>query len=141
MRRALTAVLLLAVAGCSPYAHTIGGVDEPILEQITNAANAACQERTGELPPSPFTTDGCTLAPDGQWQSCCIEHDMVYWCGGSPKAREDADEKLRACVAQSGGPGWVTTVVRALGHPYTPAPWRWGYGWTYGRGYTEDKAK
>jgi len=45
----------------------------------------------------PFTTDGCSLFPDGTlkdntlWKSCCIEHDKAYWRGGSYPERQAAD--------------------------------------------------
>ena len=141
LRRGLVvATLACALAGCSPSSHTIGGWDPPALEKLEKTAEEACLERTGQVPPEHFTTDGCTMAPDGQWQTCCVEHDAVYWCGGSAEAREKADEKLQACVREKNGPaGLMYGVVRALGHPYVPAPWRWGYGWPWPRGYVEDK--
>ena len=137
---AAAALLLSALAGCTPHGHPIGGWDPPALEKVERQAAQACQERTGQLPPEPFTTDGCTLSPDDRWQSCCVEHDAVYWCGGSAEARAKADEQLRACVAEKGGPAeMMYGVVRAAGHPYTPAPWRWGYGWPWPRDYVPDK--
>ena len=139
--RAVKAVALACVvAGCSPYVSTVGDLDAPAIERLERQAVDACQQRTGQLPPDTFTTDGCTWFPDGKWQSCCVEHDVTYWCGGSAEAREQADEQLRACVADKGGPAGLMHIgVRAGGHPYTPAPWRWGYGWPWPRGYTEEK--
>jgi hypothetical protein len=139
--RALGAVALgCVVAGCSPYASTIGGLDAQALDKLEKQATVACQQRTGQEPPEPFTTDGCTLFPDGEWQSCCVDHDVTYWCGGSAETRAEADSQLRACVADKGGPaGLMYPGVRAGGHPYVPAPWRWGYGWPWPRGYVEEK--
>lgn len=42
------------------------------------------------------------------------------------------------CVVENGHPivafiMWIG--VRIGGHPLLPAPWRWGYGWPWGRGY------
>ena len=74
-------------AGCVPTINTIGGHDEAELRQWAEEAWGLCLQRTGQDPSYPFTTDGCTLWPDGFWQSCCVEHDMAYWCGGSAEER------------------------------------------------------
>lgn len=96
----------------------------------------------GEL--SPFTTDGCSLFPDGTikqkelWEPCCIRHDFAYWRGGTEEERQQADEALKACVTSVGEPevGEIMHAgVRAGGSPYLPTPFRWGYGWPYARGY------
>lgn len=73
------------------------------------------------LPPSPFTTDGCSggmsrgwetissIYPRfGQqfgkrppWESCCHDHDRQYWLGETQDGyvrRLEADQQLRACV-------------------------------------------
>ena len=92
----------------------------------------------------PFTTDGCSLFPEGTpkqqelWLVCCTEHDLTYWRGGTHEERERADERLRQCVAQVGEPQIAALMlqgVRVGGSPYWPTPFRWGYGWPYGRGY------
>jgi hypothetical protein len=65
---------------------------------------------------------------------------MAYWCGGSAAARAQADEELRACVADHGSPctaGWMYVGVRMGGIPWQPFPWRWAYGWSGVRGYDE----
>jgi hypothetical protein len=94
---------------------------------------------------TPFTSDGCSLFPDGtfsdrsQWCDCCLIHDLAYWQGGSAEARNLADATLRDCVStQSGDQQLAETMylgVRAAGHPAFPIWYRWGYGWPYGRGY------
>ena len=85
--RTLRAVALACVvAGCSPYASTIGDLDVQALEKLEKQAADACWQRTGQVPPEPFTTDGCTWFPDGEWQSCCVDHDVTYWCGGDRKS-------------------------------------------------------
>jgi hypothetical protein len=142
MRSAIVrgAGLLLATAGCAGAINTIGGHDEAELEQWAAHARELCIRRTGQKPPHPFTTDGCTLAPDGAWQSCCVDHDMVYWCGGSAADRSVADGEFRRCVAEKGGPTRARIMywgVRLGGTPWLPAYWRWGYGWPWPRGYTE----
>lgn len=100
----------------------------------------------------PFTTDGCSSFPDGTlnhkalWLNCCIKHDLAYWKGGTYDERLQADQDLKACVAQVGEPQIAELMlagVRVGGSPYFPTSYRWGYGWPYLRGYkalsVEDK--
>ena len=92
-----------------------------------------------------FTSDGCSLFPDGtmgdraKWCECCLQHDIAYWRGGAEQERKTADEALRACVLErTRDKALAETMylgVRAGGHPVFPTWYRWGYGWTYGRGY------
>lgn len=104
---------------------------------------AACASPQG---PRPFTTDGCSLFPDGpatdgtRWLACCREHDRKYWRGGSRAQRRRADAALRECVAAAGHPetaDWMLRGTRVGGSPYLPTPFRWGYGWPYPTGYKE----
>ncbi|MFO1351085.1 MAG: hypothetical protein U1F68_10605 [Gammaproteobacteria bacterium] len=87
-------------------------------------------------PPKPFTTDHCTWFPDGDYGGCCVEHDRIYWRGGSAEARKAADRALMDCVARGGRP-WLAKLmylgVRIGGHPWLPTSWRWGYGWHWPR--------
>ena len=92
----------------------------------------------------PFTTDGCSLFPDGLpnhknlWLECCIEHDKAYWLGGTYAERKAADRALRRCVAQVKEPRIARLMlngVRVGGSPYWFSSFRWGYGWPYERGY------
>ncbi|MCX5795989.1 MAG: hypothetical protein NTY77_10880 [Elusimicrobia bacterium] len=92
----------------------------------------------------PFTTDGCSLFPDGTsehkdlWLDCCKKHDHKYWMGGTKAERLQADIELRNCVAGVGEPRTAELMlqgVRAGGTPYLPTRFRWGYGWRYFRGY------
>jgi len=88
-------------------------------------------------PPRPFTTDGCTWSPAGSWTECCVEHDMAYWCGGSARMREAADQALRSCVTDHGYPLLAIVMyagVRIGGVGWIPTPWRWGYGYPWPRG-------
>src|SRR5262245_42851965 len=105
--RAVAAIALLACAcaACTPMRSTIkppytikGQVyDENGLRRY---AEAACKEASGQprQPPFAFTTDGCSVWPDGSWRECCLVHDVAYWCGG-PEERVRADQDLRSCVA------------------------------------------
>jgi|CXWL01.1.fsa_nt_gi hypothetical protein len=92
----------------------------------------------------PYTTDGCSLFPDGTaehknlWLKCCQKHDAKYWAGGSKAERLSTDLELRACVAAVGEPAVAELMlngVRAGGTPHLPTSFRWGYGWSYMRGY------
>lgn len=92
----------------------------------------------------PFTTDGCSVFPDGTpeqqslWAGCCIRHDLAYWQGGTQAERLAADQALQRCVARVGEPEIAALMlagVRVGGSPWFPTPYRWGYGWPYPRGY------
>ena len=92
----------------------------------------------------PFTTDGCSVFPDGTiehqslWSECCIKHDIAYWQGGTYDDRTRADQGLELCVGKVGEPEIAKIMlagVRAGGSPYFPTSYRWGYGWAYPRGY------
>lgn len=91
-----------------------------------------------------FTSDGCTMFLDGTpknpklWQTCCIRHDIEYWMGGSYEERLEADRVFEACIDASGTPkmGSIMYIaVRVGGAPYLYTPFRWGFGWDYGRWY------
>ena len=93
----------------------------------------------------PFTTDGCSRFPDraliGQadWCSCCVAHDLAYWRGGTSEARLNADRELKTCVHRASNNEALAEAmfagVRAGGGPYFYTPYRWGYGWAFGRPY------
>lgn len=93
----------------------------------------------------PFTSDGCSLFPDGtiqdgaRWCDCCLSHDIAYWQGGTTDERRKTDKALRDCVLdRTNDRALAETMfrgVRAGGHPAFPTWYRWGYGWPYGRGY------
>ncbi len=92
----------------------------------------------------PFTTDGCSLFPDGVlwdttlWRECCVAHDMAYWKGGDFWERLAADEALWSCVDHVGEPAMGVVMllgVRLGGSPLWPTPFKWGYGWPSWRGY------
>ena len=99
----------------------------------------------------PFTTDGCSVFPDGTfeqnelWLPCCLAHDYAYWQGGTYDERRIADQQLYQCVVETGNFGIANIMlvgVRLGGSPLFLTPFRWGYGWSYSRGYkalTEDE--
>ena len=103
-----------------------------------------CSQSLASEPLKPFTSDGCSLFPDGTyaqqtlWMECCIRHDIAYWQGGTRAQRLAADQALEACVSQAGEPEVARLMlagVRIGGSPYFPTWYRWGYGWPYQRGY------
>jgi hypothetical protein len=108
-------------------------------------AMLACCTPAGATDLKDFTSDGCSLFPDGtvsdqaQWCECCLQHDIAYWRGGTEAERRTSDEELRACILKrTGDKALAETMylgVRAGGHPAFPAWYRWAYGWPYGRGY------
>jgi len=142
-----TRLLALLVVGCAPHYHKAEPYRYDHLRAMSVEANAEarCIEAVGtsSVPERTFTTDGCTLWPDGSftgtpWQKCCIAHDVAYWCGGTSDERATADEELRRCVSEEYGAVmgvvmWLGT--RAAGHPLVPFYWRWGYGHDYPLGF------
>jgi len=84
--------------------------------------------------PVDFKSDGCSLFPDGDYRDCCVEHDKVYYFGGSSKERWQSDKKLYKCVAAKKGFHhkiiapimWLG--VRMWGVSWLPTPFRWGFG-------------
>jgi len=136
VRRACLLFLLLVAAGCAPRAHTVAPYrdDAAQADALAARAAAACAARGAPVPPQSFHTDGCSAWPDSIWVRCCVEHDIPYWCGGSPAQRLEADRELRACVAEVAGGTWATLMywgVRVGGPPRLPFSWRWGYGWPW----------
>jgi len=94
-----------------------------------------------------FSSDGCSLFPDGNiqhrdlWCDCCFKHDIAYWRGGTKEDRVQADTALKECVLERTNSKVLANMmydgVRAGGHPAFPTWYRWGYGWSYGRGYAK----
>lgn len=73
----------------------------------------------------PLVINGCTAYPEGSWGHCCVEHDIMYWIGGTFEDRKKADQDLLQCVNKSGGSGQVLyNAVRIFGiHAFSKA---WG---------------
>ena len=94
---------------------------------------------------SDFSSDGCSQFPDGTfaqknlWCDCCIAHDIAYWQGGSKIKKAQADKGLRTCVfSKTNNQLLADTMyfgVTIGGSPIYPVWYRWGYGWSYGRGF------
>ncbi len=139
----LAIVSVWVLMGCVPTKNTIGGHSDAELQQWADEAQDQCLKRIGRRPQYPFTTDGCTLSPDCTWQTCCVVHDMEYWCGGSAADRLSADARLQSCVAEHGGGRHLARLmywaVRAGGHPLLPVYWRWGYGWSWPHNYSDER--
>jgi hypothetical protein len=114
-----------------------------LLLALTALLGSSAPAPAAEL--SGFTSDGCSLFPDGtiserrKWCECRFEHDIAYWKGGTEQERMEADAALRDCVRERTGDKRLAETmylgVRAGGHPAFPTWYRWGYGWGYGRGY------
>ncbi len=108
-------------------------------------AIAAISSCTSESGLRPFASDGCSLFPDqakitgDDWCSCCFQHDIAYWKGGTEAEREAADRALQACVNRKTGNETLGLLmyegVQAGGSPYFYNWYRWGYGWGYERKY------
>src|SRR4051812_44811546 len=60
----------------------------------------------------PFTTDGCSVFPDGDWLNCCIYHDYAHWKGGTFQEKVKADVELARCALMS-GQGWFQRIIHA----------------------------
>lgn len=99
-------------------------------------------------PPKEFTTDGCSglmswfwrtvLRHPPPWEGDCVSHDKAYWSGGPPSKRLAADRNLAAAVAGRGYPVMAAVMyyaVRVGGHAYWPHGARWGYGYSWPKGY------
>ena len=48
--------------------------------------------------PNDFTSDGCSLFPDGDYLHCCVAHDEKYFFGGTWRQRLEADKDFYRCV-------------------------------------------
>ncbi len=156
IKSSLLGLVLLTLAGCtSMIAHT---TIDPYMSnkekrnQLELLAEQYCKEKQLSstmsqvivLPDYIFTTDGCSRWFDKSWVSCCVVHDIMYWCGGSDEDREEADQIIMECANKKASfmgeiiyPG-----VRIGGLPWLPTPWRWGYGWKeWPRGYESSNNK
>jgi len=118
-------VAFLILTGCSTSDTHLEKLGQKIYEQ------KIWEE---PLPPSEFSSDGCSLWPDSVWVECCVIHDTVYWIGVTSDERMQADRDLRKCVSSTGHPVIGSIMyygVRAGGVYWIPTPYRWGFGWEY----------
>ena len=91
----------------------------------------------------PFKSDGCSAWPEGTkgkenlWIHCCFKHDIAYWLGGSEEARKSSDKEFKSCLKKLNkhAADVMYIGVRNFGSPYLDTNFKWGYGWTYERGY------
>ena len=89
-------------------------------------------------PDYPFKSDGCSCVPDLDIETCCLDHDRAYWCGGARWQKLQADHDFRQCIRDADRQKIAALYfmgVRVGGSPYLPTPWRWGFGWSYPKGY------
>jgi len=134
--RIALALLILACAACTPTRSTIRPpyeLDGKTYDesQIRVEAERQCTLAGNARPEHEFTTDGCSVWPDSSWRTCCIKHDLSYWCGGTSEQRKAADARLRQCVQERSRSFNAHTMyfgVRLGGWRWMPFPWRWGYG-------------
>ncbi len=148
-RRRLHGLALLGtVLACAPARHTVEPYrsDPDEARALEARAEESCRQTRGTaaLPEKTFVTDGCSAWPDAEgYVACCVEHDILYWCGGSAAQRLAADDDFGRCVAE-GTSGFLGSSmrlgVRLGGHPIFPTHYRWGYGDAYRAGYPDDEA-
>lgn len=132
-------MLAVLAAGCTPVSHRLPRFRDWPSEaaRVEREAALACARARGSratLPPHPFTSDGCSLWPDGDWLDCCVAHDVEYWCGGDGAERRAADGRLRQCLAEAHQETLAVLMylgARLAGAAWLPLPWRWGYGWDW----------
>ncbi len=115
---------------------------KPLLVVSWAFVAVACSSDSGL---SPFASDGCSLFPDASlinnddWCTCCVEHDIAYWKGGSEQQREKVDTALMRCVYKKTNDHVLANVmfegVRFGGSLYFYNWYCWGYGWPYDRKY------
>lgn len=97
-------------------------------------------DRKKEVPPRYFHYDGCTWFVDSlldsDFKEACLEHDIMYWYGGSAKERQEADAALRSAIAASGFSGYILQWPMYLGvRVFGDSPMthivdaNWGFGW------------
>ena len=85
-----------------------------------------------------FTTDGCSMYPNGTWLHCCLAHDLSYWAGGTVDEKNEVDHELAQCLAKNGSTlntKVMTGGVQIGGGANNVLPWAWGYGWKKNLGY------
>lgn len=138
--RAALAGLAVSLAACAPIHHTLEPYrsDSEQARVLESRAHDICVAGDGHPrtpPEKPFVTDGCSWWIDDGWaKPCCVEHDILYWCGGEYAERSHADAELRRCVdrvAPSALAWMMWTGVRMGGTPVLPTYYRWGYGRDY----------
>ncbi len=98
------------------------------------AQNNSNQNNDTQAMPADFESDKCSLFPDCDYGDCCIEHDKIYYFGGTSKERRRADVKLYRCIKAKKGfhhkiiAPLMYLGVRIGGVSWLPTPFRWGFG-------------
>ncbi|MBI4843961.1 MAG: hypothetical protein HY809_06525 [Nitrospirae bacterium] len=121
----LSIVICLLFTGCAGQNREINELAQAIYSQA---------QLKQPLPPHEFKSDGCSYWPDGDWEECCVRHDVIYWQGGTRSERRIADANLKACVSETGHPVAADLMhwgVRIGGVWWLPTSFRWGFGWDY----------
>jgi len=120
-------------------------IKSPIIIALIISVSSCYAHATAPNTLNPFTTDGCSLFPDGSlsndslWLHCCRAHDFDYWQGGTQSQRVASDKRLQHCVEQVSPFGLGVMMylgVRIGGSPMWPTSFRWGYGWNASREYS-----
>jgi hypothetical protein len=92
----------------------------------------------------PFASDGCSvIQPVYEFfgatppaAAFCRLHDVDYWAGGPLRDYVRANREVRQRTSAAGYPvlAWIRWLGVTLGGwPFLPTPWRWGFGWHFGR--------
>lgn len=139
LRLALCAIVIAVFSACTPLRsklpppYRVNG-SELSTQEMQAFALESCKSMVEsaddvELPTHPFTTDGCSAWPESSIQSCCLRHDIDYWCGVGD--RQKIDDSFRRCVWKTKGRAYANVAyfgVRLGGGRFMPFPWRFGYG-------------
>lgn len=144
--RTISTLSIASRSGIRRLPWRICGITLTLIMASGCAQHSRCDDadtvHTGSpRPPRACIADGCSVAPDFNFTSCCNRHDARYWLGGSADERVLADQEFSQCVAAKEHPVLAKLYylgVRVGGTPYLPTPWRWGFGWRYPRGYGKD---
>ncbi|NNL56738.1 MAG: hypothetical protein HKO71_03225 [Pseudomonadales bacterium] len=98
-------------------------------------ANYAASIYAGDVSLAPESN----AAPASNWCDCCIEHDIAYWRGGTSQQHDQADARLRDCVARKTSDQALANQLyqdlRSGGSAYFFDGYRWAYGWSDERQY------
>ena len=98
------------------------------VKQKPESPKLAKKQTKDKYPPG-FVTDKCTWFPDGNYEDCCVAHDVDYYKGG--KGRRASDKRLYRCVKAKKGKFRASMMylgVRVFGGSFLPTPFRWGFG-------------
>ena len=109
----------------------IGALFIALVFTIALSISTLGQAAPSRVMPADFKSDGCSLFPDCNYRDCCIEHDRLYYFGGTKEERKAADRQLRACVRAKGHRYLAPLMylgVRIGGVAWLPTPFRWGFG-------------